>query len=99
MTAKRRNGTIIISILVIVLLIGYFTKPDNKTTIIEAVSHVWGNRMPTDKKPLYYNQFMDEESRSVKVGDWIFLKRVQFKVNDKFETIGFAAFSHVYFIR
>ena len=82
---------------IMVLTIAYFTKPDNKTCIIAAVKAVWGNRMPDLYTPEYYEQFMDLMSESVEIDDWVFLKRIRYRVNEKQQgTVGFAAFKRVF---
>ncbi|MBD0288671.1 MAG: hypothetical protein ICV79_25100 [Flavisolibacter sp.] len=88
---------ILISLFVImVLAIAYFTKPDNKTCIIEAVKAVWGEDVPPVTVPEYYEQFMDEMSQSVEIDDWWVLKRIRYRVNDKVQgTVGFGAFKRV----
>ena len=94
---KSRNWIIILSLIFILLLVAYFTKPDDKSIIIASVTRVWGNLTPTDKKPMYYNQFMDLNSKSVHIDDWIFLKRIKYHMGDFNKTIGFAAFKHEFF--
>ncbi|HEV7621189.1 MAG TPA: hypothetical protein VGO09_05630, partial [Flavisolibacter sp.] len=67
----KMRKAIIYSLVVIFLFIAYFTKPDNKTIIIESVTRMWGDRTPTTKMPQYYEQFMDINSKSVQIDDWI----------------------------
>lgn len=76
------------------LFAAYSSKPDDKTCIIKAVQAVWGNRVPDEKLPLFYEPFMDLTSQSVKINDWIFLKRIQYKYN--YVTIGFGFFKKVF---
>lgn len=79
------------------LVVAYFTKPDDKTCIIEGVKAVWGNMTPDpDSSPLMFEQFMDVNSKSVEVKDWLFLKQVKYKVADKASTVAYAAFRKVY---
>ncbi len=87
---------IFIIVVVFVLFAAYFSKPDDKTCIIAAVKYVWGNRVPDEKLPLYYEPFMDLTSQSVKVNDWIFLKRIQYKVKNDYVTVGYGAFKRVF---
>lgn len=85
-------------LIVAVILIGaYATKPDDKTCIIAAVNAVWGNRVP-DKfsKPEFYEQFMNLNSRQVRVDDWIFLKRIRYRFPGKEYNIGIGAFNRVF---
>lgn len=90
---------IIITILaVFALFAAYSSKPDDKTCIIEAVKAVWGSRVPDQKLPLYYEQFMDLTSKSVKVNDLIFLKRIQYKIKNDYVTVGYGAFKKVFII-
>lgn len=88
---------IIFTILVaFTLFAAYESKPDDKTCIIAAVKAVWGSRVPNEKLPMYFNPFMDITSQSVRVNDWIFLKRIQYKYKTGYKMIGFAAFKKVY---
>ncbi len=91
---------ILISLFVImVLTIAYFTKPDNKTCIIEAVKAVWGDRVPDLSTPQYYEQFMNVTSKAVEIDDWWFLKRIRYRVDkEKVGTVGFGAFKRVFII-
>ncbi len=84
---------IIIILVVFTLFAAYSSKPDDKTCIIAAVKFVWGKR---EKLPLYFEPFMDLTSQSVKVNDWIFLKRIQYKIKNDYATVGFGAFKRVY---
>ncbi len=90
---------ILLAILVIfVLSLAYSTKPDDKTCIIKAVKAVWGDQTPDVKKfPEYFEQFMDITSTSVEVNDWVFLKRIRYKVKLTKKTIGFGVFNRVIF--
>ncbi|WP_018612411.1 hypothetical protein [Segetibacter koreensis] len=78
------------------LFAAYSSKPDDKTCIIAGVRAVWGDRVPDEKLPMYFNQFMDITSQSVRVNDWIFLKRIQYKFKNEYKTVGFGAFKKVY---
>src|SRR5437868_5588117 len=94
---NTKRALIIIPILII-LIVAYYTKPDNKTIIIQSVTKVWGNLTPSVRMPDYYNQFMDLNYKSVHIDDWIFLKRIRYDFGKDNRTIGFAAFSHVFFL-
>ncbi len=87
---------IIIIFIAFALFAAYSSKPDDKTCIIAAVKAVWGNRVPDEKLPMYFEQFMDITSQSVKVNDWIFLKNIQYKYKNEYKTVGFGAFKKVY---
>jgi len=54
-----------------------------------------GKRVPDEKLPLYYEPFMDLTSKSVKIDDGIFLKRIQYKFTNEYATVGFGAFKKV----
>jgi len=87
---------IVIIIVVFALFAAYKSKPDDKTCIIATVKAVWGNRVPDERTPLYFEPFMDLTSKSVKVDDWIFLKRLRYKYNMGYRTVGLAAFKRIY---
>lgn len=87
---------IIIILVAFTLFAAYSSKPDDKTCIIEAVKFVWGDRVPDEKLPLYYEPFMDLTSQSVKIDDWIFLKRIQYKLKSGYATVGIGAFKRVF---
>lgn len=88
---------IIITILVaFALFAAYKSKPDDKTCIIAVVKAVWGDRVPDEKLPMYFNQFMDVTSKSVRVKDWIFFKNIQYKYKNEYKTVGVGAFNRVY---
>jgi hypothetical protein len=90
---------IIVTILIVfALFAAYKSKPDDKTCIITAVKAVWGNRVPPETKPIYFEQFMNLTSQSVKVNDWIFLKRIQYKIKDDYVTVGYGAFKRVFIL-
>jgi len=96
-TKRSRTWIIIISAICIILVIAYFTKPDNKSIIIASVTRVWGDITPSVNKPMYYEQFMDLNSKSVHIDDWIFLKRIKYQMGDFNKTIGIAAFKREFF--
>ncbi len=90
---------IILMLVAFGLFAAWASKPDDKTCIIEAVKSVWGELVPKEDIPRYYNQFMDLTSQSVKINDWIFLKRIQYKFNSGYATVGFGAFKKVFTIK
>ena len=76
--------------------IAFVSKPDNKTCIIKAVEHTWGDKTPDKYKyPAYYEQFMDATSKAVEVDDWLFWKRIKYKVGNEFKTVGVGLFKQV----
>src|SRR2546421_2496181 len=95
---KSRTWIIVTLAICIILAIAGFTKPDNKTIIIASVTRMWGDLTPTVHTPVYYEQFMDINSKSVQIDDWIFFKCIKYHVGDFNKTIGFAAFKHVFFL-
>ncbi len=86
---------IIIAVIVLILIIAILTKPDDKTIIIKSVKAVWGSVTPDESVPQYYEQFMDLNSKSVHIDNWIVLKRIQYTFGNNTRTIGFAAFGKV----
>src|SRR5438067_13658753 len=94
---RNKKPLFIVLPLIFILVIAYFTKPDNKEIIIQSVTKVWGKYTTTVEKPLYYNMFMDITSKSVHIDDWVFIKRVRYRFGNEFKTIGFGAFKHVFF--
>lgn len=88
---------LILLFLVVVLAVAYFTKPDNKTCIIQGVQAVWGDAMPdVEKYPVYFEQFMNLNSPNITVKDWVFVKRVQYKLQSKPMTVGYGAFQNFF---
>jgi hypothetical protein len=90
---KKIIGGIIILAL---LFVAYRTKPDDRTCILKGVKAVWGKLTPNEDKPLYFEQFMDITSKSVKIHDWILFKQIKYKYSDGYKTIGFGAFNKVF---
>lgn len=88
--------TIVLILLAFLLFAAYSSKPDDKTCIIGAVKAVWGNRVPSTSKPIYYEQFMDLTSQSVVINDWIFLKRIRYIYPKETRTVAFGAFKKVF---
>ena len=86
----------IIILVVFTFFAAYSSKPDDKTCIVKVVKAVWGSRVPSEKVPMYYEKFMDLTSESVKIDDWIFLKRIQYKFTSGYATVGFGAFKRVF---
>jgi hypothetical protein len=97
MRRRINSGTVIIILLLILLGVMYFTKPDNKTIIIQSVTRMWGKVTPPTSRPTFYEEFMDLNSKSVTIHDWIFFKTIKYHIGNLDETIGFAAFGKVYF--
>ncbi|MDQ3276768.1 MAG: hypothetical protein M3Q06_00480 [Bacteroidota bacterium] len=88
---------LILVLFVLLLGVAYITKPDDKTCIIEGVRAVWGDAMPdVDKYPVYFEQFMNLNSPGVTVKDWVFVKRVQYKLKSEQKTVGYGAFKNFF---
>ncbi|WP_121356984.1 hypothetical protein [Flavisolibacter nicotianae] len=86
-----------IIVLLLVLGVAYFTKPDDKTCIIEGTRAVWGDLVPdVNDKPAMFEQFMNVISTNVVVKDWVFFKQVRYKVKTEQRTIAFGAFKNVF---
>lgn len=84
-------------LLLLFFVVAYFTKPDNKTCIIEGVRAVWGNITPNPyDKPDMFETFMNLQSPNVKVNDWIFFKQVKYKIASDEKTVAYAAFKKVF---
>jgi len=97
---KKKNNTRLIVIILIIIILGvaYFTKPDNKTIIIKSVARMWGKQAPTPQVSIrFYEDFMNLNSSHVSITDWLFFKTISFHFGTYNNTIGFAAFSNVYF--
>ncbi len=92
-----KKWILLISAIVILLGVMFFTKPDNKACTIAAVEAVWGDIVPDKyKRPQYFEQFMDLNSPSVTIQDWVFFKRIQYQFGDKRRTIGYGVFNQCY---
>lgn len=88
---------ILLLLLVVVFVVAFVTKPDDKTCIIEGVKAVWGSRTPDPyDKPAFFESFMNLTSKQVEVKDWLFFKQVKYKVNDEAKTVAFGAFKKVF---
>ena len=101
MAAKRRRIglTITIVLLAVLLAAAYITKPDDKKCIIAAVESVWGPLTPDKfKRAQYYEQFMDINSKSVAVDDWIFVKRIRYQFGEEYKVVGYGAFANVFLL-
>ncbi|MEP6584872.1 MAG: hypothetical protein ABJA90_11430 [Ginsengibacter sp.] len=87
---------IVIAIILIIGIIAVATKPDDKTIKIKTVEALWGDVVPNPKdKPDFYEQFMNTTTVAISIDDWILLKRIQYNIKGKDETVGFAAFGRV----
>ena len=88
---------IIFSIIAIILIAAYATKPDDKTCIIGGVRAVWGDITPNAyDKPDFFEQFMNLNSPDVKLKDWIFFKQIIYTVGNGRKTVAIGAFKHVF---
>lgn len=99
MRRNRKRSLWVILFLVVLLVVAYATRPTDKNCIIAAVEGVWGSRTP-DKynAPVYYEQFMDLNSKMVMVDDWIFLKRIRYRVGQEYRTVGYGAFTRIFLL-
>lgn len=87
---------IVIAIILIIVIIAVATKPDDKTIKIKTINAVWGDRVPIPQKtPEFYEQFMNTTTVDIYIDDWLLLKRIKYKMKQRKETIGFAAFGKV----
>jgi hypothetical protein len=90
-------GKIILILVLLFLGVAFFTKPDDKTCIIEGTRAVWGDLMPdVNDKPAMFEQFMNLNSPNVQVKDWVFFKQVKYTVSAKQQTVAYGAFRNVY---
>lgn len=88
---------IIFSIIAIVLIAAYATKPDNKTCVIGGVKAVWGDITPDPySKPEFFEQFMNLNSTDVKLKDWIFFKQIIYASGKEKRTVAIGAFHHIF---
>lgn len=93
---KRKIILIAVSLVVVILIIAAFTKPNDKTIMEQTVKAVWGDLTPRKYKfPEYYEQFMDINSQNVDIDDWLIVKRIQYTFGNDKKTIGYAAFGKV----
>jgi hypothetical protein len=87
----------LLALLLVLLVIAYLTKPDDKTCIIEGVRAVWGSVMPdVNKYPGYFEQFMNVNSVNVEVKDRFFFKQVNYRLQKGQRTVAFGAFKNVF---
>lgn len=90
---KRLLPLLLIALL---LLIAYFTKPSDKECTIAVVQRAWGALLPSEDTPEYYEQFMNNESRSVQISDWVFVKRVRYQLPKGDRVWGLGMFGQVF---
>lgn len=91
-----KKGILISAIaLIVILIIGAFTKPSDKEIMEDVVYTLWGNNMPGKAMPHYYEQFMILATEDIHIDDWLFIKRVRYSVNNNTAVIGYAAFGKV----
>ncbi len=91
-----KTKIIVIAITLIILIIAIATKPDDKRIKIETINALWGNIVPIpEKTPQLYEMFMNTTTVNIKIDDWLFLKRIQYKIKQGKQTVGFAAFGKV----
>ena len=98
---RKRNRSFWITLLVVLVLLGiaYATKPTDKACIIAAVEGVWGNVTPDKyKSAVYYEQFMDLNSKMVIVDDWILMKRIRYKMGPFYKVVGYGAFTRIFLL-
>lgn len=90
------TNKIIIAVVILILIIAFFTKPDDKTIKIKTINALWGNMVPDPyDKPDFYESFMNTTTVNITIDDWLLLKRVKYKMKDGDHTVGFAAFGQV----
>jgi hypothetical protein len=83
--------------LILFLVIALLTKPDDKACIIGGVKAVWGNLTPNpEDKPDLFEDFMNLNSPSVRVKDWVLFKQVLYKVSGEETTVAYGAFKNVF---
>ena len=81
----------------LVLAVAFFTRPDDKTCIIEGVKAVWGNATPDPAKaPALFEQFMDVNSQNVQVKDFYLVKQVRYGTPGEMKTVAYGAFKNVF---
>ena len=92
-----RRNLILISVLlvIIILMIAAFTKPDDKKIKIDVIAALWGDKVPDKVTPQYYEQFMNLTTRDIDIDDWLFVKRIKYTVNHNTAIIGYGAFGKV----
>lgn len=98
---RKMNRSVWITLLLVLLLLGaaYASRPSDKACIIAAVEGVWGNITPDKyKSAVYYEQFMDLNSKMVIVDDWILMKRIRYKVGPFYKVVGYGAFTRIFLL-
>ncbi|MEP7251495.1 MAG: hypothetical protein ABI683_03920 [Ginsengibacter sp.] len=91
-----RTNKIIVGVIVLILVIAFFTKPDDKTIKIKTINALWGDMVPdVNDKPDFYESFMNTTTVAITIDDWLLLKRIKYKTKDGDPTVGFAAFGQV----
>jgi hypothetical protein len=99
MPLKRKRSLWVILLVLLLLVVAYATKPTDKNCIIAAVEGVWGMRTPDKGRfPEYFEQFMDLNSKSVMVDDWVFLKRLRYRFGQEYRTVGYGAFTRIFYV-
>ncbi len=92
----KRKAFLISVLLVLILLIAVFTKPNDKEIKIRVIEVIWGKLVPDKYKvPGYYEQFMNLTTKDIDIDNWLFVKRIKYTVKDTTYTIGYAAFGKV----
>jgi hypothetical protein len=90
-------GKLFLVVFLLLLGVAFFTKPSDKTCIIEGVKAVWGKVMPDpETSPEFFEQFMDLNSQNVEVKDWVFFKLVKYQSHIESKTVALGAFSTVF---
>lgn len=90
-------GKFFLVLFLIFLAVAFFTKPDDKTCIIGGVRAVWGAMTPSaESTPELFEQFMDLNSQSVQVKDWIFFKQVNYQTDIETKTVALGAFKRIF---
>lgn len=84
-------------LIIVVLGVAYFTKPDDKTCKIEGVRAVWGNVMPdVNNSPSLFEEFMNLNHTNVIIKDWVIFKQIQYKIREERKTVAYGAFKNVF---
>lgn len=87
---------IVIAVIVIIVAVAVYTKPDDKTIKIKTINAIWGDVVPKpEKTPQFYELFMNTTTVNIYIDDWWVLKRIRYKFGKEKKTIGFAAFANV----
>lgn len=90
-------GKIFLLVFIILLGVAYFTKPNDKTCIIEGVRAVWGPIMPDpNDKPDLFENFMNLNSPNVRVKNWGLFKQIQYQISRDYKTVAYGAFNDVW---